>query len=191
MKVDLFPLSDDPLDVRQLERRVLVEVAAGVAVWVGAPDDQILRKLRWFRLGGEVSERQWRDVVSILVVQGARVDHKQLMLDAEQLGLAVVPGDGGAGIERDRRRGVTRGWTERVGGPSTVTPARVRCRLDRRDRARVPRCHTSGSDYLNNRYHDPTPRVRARSPAESPSGLVELGFVEGAVFRLPVGDDSA
>ncbi len=38
MKVDVFPLSDDPLDVRQLERRERVDVAPGVAIWVGAPD---------------------------------------------------------------------------------------------------------------------------------------------------------
>jgi hypothetical protein len=88
MKVDVFPLSDDPLDVRQLERRERVDVAPGVAIWVGAPDDQVLRKLCWFRLGGEVSERQWRDVVSILLVQGSRVDHQQLLADSGPLGVA-------------------------------------------------------------------------------------------------------
>ncbi len=88
MKVDVFPLSDDPLDLRQLERRERVDVAPGVAIWVGAPDDQVLRKLCWFRLGGEVSERQWRDVVSILLVQGSRIDHQQLVADAGPLGVA-------------------------------------------------------------------------------------------------------
>jgi hypothetical protein len=88
MKVDVFALSDDPLDVRQMARRERVEMATGEAIWVGAADDQVLRKLRWFRLGGEVSERQWRDVVSILVVQGARIDHHQLLVDAGPLGVA-------------------------------------------------------------------------------------------------------
>jgi len=32
--------------------------------------DQVLRKLWWCRLGDEVSERQWRDVLAILRVQG-------------------------------------------------------------------------------------------------------------------------
>ncbi len=64
MKIDLFPLSEDPLDVRQLAGRERVLVAPGVEVWVGSAVDQVLRKLRWFQLGGEVSERQWRDVVS-------------------------------------------------------------------------------------------------------------------------------
>jgi hypothetical protein len=30
------------------------------------PEDTNLQKLRWFRLGGEVSERQWRDIVAVL-----------------------------------------------------------------------------------------------------------------------------
>lgn len=88
MKIDLFPLSNDPLDVRQLARRERIEVMPGVALWVGAVDDQILRKLRWFQLGGGASERQWRDVMSILRVQGSRIDRQQLLNDAGPLGLA-------------------------------------------------------------------------------------------------------
>lgn len=88
MKIDLFPLSDDPLDVRQLDRRELVEIEPGISIWIGAADDQVLRKLRWYRLGGEVSDRQWRDVVAILQVQGQRIDHQQLLIDAGPLGLA-------------------------------------------------------------------------------------------------------
>ncbi len=88
MKIDLFSLSDDPLDVRQLARRQLVEIEPGTSIWVGAADDQVLRKLRWYRLGGEVSDRQWRDVVAILQVQGRRIDHQQLLIDAGSLGLA-------------------------------------------------------------------------------------------------------
>jgi hypothetical protein len=55
---------------------------------VGAAADQVLRKLRWFRMGGEVSERQWRDVVAILRIQAARLERSQLLLDAGPLGLA-------------------------------------------------------------------------------------------------------
>jgi hypothetical protein len=87
MKVDLFPLSDDPLDVRQLTGRLQVAIGSGRMVWVGSAVDQILRKLHWFRLGGEVSERQWRDVLSIIRVQGDRIDHAQLVADAGPLGL--------------------------------------------------------------------------------------------------------
>ncbi len=88
MKIDLFALGDDVLDVRQLTRRESVEVDVGVSIWVGAADDQVLRKLRWFRMGGEVSERQWRDVVAILRVQGPRILVPDLMAAAGPLGLA-------------------------------------------------------------------------------------------------------
>lgn len=77
-----------PSDARQLAGREQVAVAPGVVVWVGAAEDQVLRKLHWFRLGGEVSERQWRDVVAILRVQAARIDRPQLLIDAGPLGLA-------------------------------------------------------------------------------------------------------
>ena len=86
MKIDLFALSDDPLDRRQLTRRQRVEVGPELSVWGGAADDQVLRKLRWFRLGGEASERQWRDVLSILRVQGTRIDHERLLGDAGPIG---------------------------------------------------------------------------------------------------------
>ena len=29
---------------------------------VSSPEDTLLAKLEWYRMGGEVSERQWRDV---------------------------------------------------------------------------------------------------------------------------------
>lgn len=115
MKVDLFPLSDDPLDVRQLARRELVEIEPGTAIWVGAADDQVLRKLRWYRLGGEVSDRQWRDVLAILRVQGVRIDRERLLTDAGPLGLADLVAKalrevqqdqtGTAGISGDERDG--------------------------------------------------------------------------------------
>ncbi|HSQ32947.1 MAG TPA: hypothetical protein VLN49_23990 [Gemmatimonadaceae bacterium] len=38
------------------------------------PEDTILRKLEWYRRGGESSERQWRDVVGIVNAQSARLD---------------------------------------------------------------------------------------------------------------------
>ena len=39
-------------------------------LYVYTPEDILLQKLRWYRLGGEVSDRQWRDVLGIVGVQG-------------------------------------------------------------------------------------------------------------------------
>jgi LEA14-like dessication related protein len=35
---------------------------------VASPEDTLLAKLEWYRMGGEVSERQWRDVLGVLKV---------------------------------------------------------------------------------------------------------------------------
>lgn len=87
MKVDLFVLGDGLLDRRQIEGRRRVAVG-DVELWVGAPEDQVLRKLSWYRLGGEVSDRQWRDVVAILAVQRDRLDYPDLRSAARTVGLA-------------------------------------------------------------------------------------------------------
>jgi hypothetical protein len=87
MKVDVLVLTDDPLDRRQITRREAVELDTGDVIWVGAPDDQVLRKLFWFRAGGHVSDRQWRDVIAILTVQGERIDRAELQRTADELGL--------------------------------------------------------------------------------------------------------
>ncbi len=50
--------------------------------------DVVVRKLEWFRRGGETSERQWRDVVGVLRAQGARLDRTELGTWAERLGVA-------------------------------------------------------------------------------------------------------
>jgi hypothetical protein len=48
----------------------------------------ILAKLHWFRKGGEVSEKQWRDVLGVLKVQGERLDCAYLEAMAGRFGLA-------------------------------------------------------------------------------------------------------
>lgn len=85
-KVDVFVLGDGLLDRRQIERRQRVELA-GKVLWVTSVEDQVLRKLTWFSMTDETSERQWRDVVGILVVQAGRFDEDDLTRTAESLGL--------------------------------------------------------------------------------------------------------
>ena len=60
IKVDLFVAGSSPLDERQLARRQRVRVSADPDrfLYVHTPEDILLQKLRWYRLGGEVSDRQ-------------------------------------------------------------------------------------------------------------------------------------
>jgi hypothetical protein len=57
-------------------------------LWIGSVEDQVLRKLSWYRAGGEVSDRQWRDVIGILSVQKDRLEFDVLRSVASDLGLA-------------------------------------------------------------------------------------------------------
>lgn len=74
LKVDLFVAGGTPLDMRQLARRLAVDLGDGRCLYVHPPEDILLQKLRWYRLGGESSDRQWRDIIAIVRVQGRRLD---------------------------------------------------------------------------------------------------------------------
>lgn len=44
--------------------------------------DIILRKLWWYQLGGQSSDRQWADVLNLVRVQRDRIDIQRLTADA-------------------------------------------------------------------------------------------------------------
>lgn len=87
VKVGVFVAGGTPIDLQQLSRRRRVEVG-GHTLYVHPPEDILLQKLRWYRQGGEVSDRQWRDVLAIVRIQGSRLDRTYLTSGADLLGVA-------------------------------------------------------------------------------------------------------
>lgn len=89
VKVDLFVAGRDPFDAERLRTRVLVSIGEATAsIYVDLPEYGLLRKLEWYRRGGEVSDRQWRDALGILRVQGSTLDRSRMETWAAQLGVA-------------------------------------------------------------------------------------------------------
>lgn len=87
LKVDLFVAGGTPLDKQQIVRRLAVDIGGGRVLHVHPPEDILLQKLHWFRLGGGVSDRQWRDVVAIIRAQGTGLDREYLHSNAPLLGV--------------------------------------------------------------------------------------------------------
>jgi hypothetical protein len=58
-KVNLFITGGSPLDKQQMDRRQRVKVSTDPDCWlyVYTPEDILLQKLRWYRMGNEVSDR--------------------------------------------------------------------------------------------------------------------------------------
>jgi len=86
IKVDFFVAGADPFETERLATRQRIETPGGV-IYVDTAENTLLRKLEWYRRGGETSERQWRDVQAIARIQGDRLDRDRLRLWADQLGV--------------------------------------------------------------------------------------------------------
>jgi hypothetical protein len=88
-KLDFFVRSDDPFERSALDRRVSLDFpdAPGQPLPVQSPEDVILFKLRWYRLGNETSEQQWKDVLGVLNVQAGKLDEGYLDEWAPRLGV--------------------------------------------------------------------------------------------------------
>jgi hypothetical protein len=88
-KVDVFVAGDHPLARAQLARSGMrsLDEASEQQIRVLSAEDVVLAKLEWYRRGGEVSERQWRDVLGVLAVQRGRLDGEYLWQMAGELGV--------------------------------------------------------------------------------------------------------
>ena len=89
VKVDLFVKGSSAFDESEFGRRVVVRLgdAPSRDVFVKSAEDTVLRKLLWYRRGGEVSDRQLADIRGIVGMQAGRLDVAYLTHWADQLAI--------------------------------------------------------------------------------------------------------
>ena len=89
-KVDVFVVKNRPFHHSQMERRMAQVIATDPdrTAYVATAEDTILAKLEWYRMGGDVSEQQWRDVLGVMKVQADRLDLAYLRQWAAQLNIS-------------------------------------------------------------------------------------------------------
>jgi hypothetical protein len=90
LKVDVFIPKQTAHQAEALRRATphQLEEAAGARLFrLAAAEDVVLTKLEWFRKGGEVSERQWGDILGVIRVQAEALDRDYLSRWAPQLGV--------------------------------------------------------------------------------------------------------
>lgn len=88
-KVDVFVARPRDFDRAQLARRQLHLLSEDPErrAYVASAEDTVLAKLEWYRMGGETSDRQWRDALGVLKVQGLRLDLAYMRHMAAGLGV--------------------------------------------------------------------------------------------------------
>ncbi len=86
-KVDVFIPRPRPFLQSQLARaqRQTFAFETEVSAKFASPEDTILSKLEWYRMGGEVSERQWRDILGVMKTRAGELDLEYLRKWAGEL----------------------------------------------------------------------------------------------------------
>jgi hypothetical protein len=85
-KADIFVARDDAWSREEMARARTEELdtpEGRVTIQFASAEDTLLHKLLWYRLGNDVSDRQWGDIVGVLRVQADSLDREYL--DRSQL----------------------------------------------------------------------------------------------------------
>lgn len=90
LKIDVFVAKQDVPTVQEFARRrpYVPEHAPDAQLFVASPEDVVVQKLFWYRLGDHVSDRQWLDALGVLKARGARLDLAYMRQLAEQMEVA-------------------------------------------------------------------------------------------------------
>ena len=88
-KVDVFVNWRSPFGEAQFSRRQKKSVGQvmPLELYFASAEDTVLAKLDWYRKGGEISDRQWRDLLGVLKVQARALDRDYLEHWSGELGV--------------------------------------------------------------------------------------------------------
>jgi hypothetical protein len=89
-KIDIFLKKNNLYNEEAFKRKRkenLDEERGDAEFFISSSEDIILNKLDWFRIGGEIAERQWNDILGVIKVQGKLLDKEYLYKWAEELGV--------------------------------------------------------------------------------------------------------
>jgi len=89
-KVDIFVPQMRPYLEQQFSRahRQVISIEPAIEAQIASAEDTLIAKLEWYRMGGEESELQWRDVLGVLKVQAGTLDRNYLEETSDELGLS-------------------------------------------------------------------------------------------------------
>lgn len=88
-KADLFIRGNDDFSCLRMIRRQRIKTNdnSNQGFYVCTPEDIILQKLIWYKMTARESQKQWRDLLGVLKLQGNKLDFNYLWYWADQLGL--------------------------------------------------------------------------------------------------------
>jgi len=91
-KIDIFPLGHDEFHrselARAAEQEWVVSGQGSIRLRVASAEDTVLSKLRWYKMGGMVSDRQWSDILG--VASRVDLDWAYLRAWAPRIGVAEL-----------------------------------------------------------------------------------------------------
>jgi hypothetical protein len=90
LKVDVFVAKQDQPTAQEFARRrpYVPQHAPDAELFLASPEDVVVQKLFWYRLGDHVSDRQWMDALGVLKARGLKLDVDYMRRLAEQMEVA-------------------------------------------------------------------------------------------------------
>lgn len=88
LKIDVMIAGDSAFDRSRFSRAVRVSPAADFTASFASPEDVIVKKMEYYRMGG--SDKHLRDIAGVLRVSGEGVDRRYIEEWSERLGLTEV-----------------------------------------------------------------------------------------------------